>query len=421
MNTPVKPLFIVFSILVWLLAAQTQAATYYVATTGNNANPGTISQPFATLQKAHDIANPGDTIYMRGGTYTLAAQTTISRSGNSGNLIKVFNYPSEVPILDGISLTNSGQSPIQMNSASWWHFQGLEIKNGPAFGLYMSGASSNNIVERCVLHHNTRLQASGGGITVDGTGANNLILNNDSHHNGVPGSNGGDGIGVNYTQATGNIVRGNRIWRNNDDGIDLWNAANVLVEGNWAWENGYADSLVPTGGNGNGIKLGGGGTGDGNHIVRNNVSWRNASNGFDDNNANIPMVVYNNTAYGNAGTNFAFYTAVANVLKNNLALTPNSVSFNAAVVQSFNSWNLGVTVSAADFVTLDFTANLGARQADGSLPASNFLRLVAGSDLIDKGVNVGIAYTGSVPDLGAYEYVNVVVSLQAPSNLLVQP
>ena len=89
----------------------------------------------------------------------------------------------------------------------------------------------------------------------------------------------------------------------------------------------------------------------------------------------------------------------------------------------YNSWNNppSVTVTSGDFVTTDFTANTGARQADGSLPVSSFLKLAAGSDLIDKGTNVGIAYTGSAPDLGAYEYVNPVVSLQAPSSLVVQP
>ena len=48
------------------------AATYYVAPNGSNSNAGTQATPFATLQKAHDIANPGDLIYMRGGTYTFS-------------------------------------------------------------------------------------------------------------------------------------------------------------------------------------------------------------------------------------------------------------------------------------------------------------------------------------------------------------
>jgi hypothetical protein len=43
------------------------------------------------------------------------------------------------------------------------------------------------------------------------------------------------------------------------------------------------------------------------------------------------------------------------------------------------------------------------RQADGSLPVNDFARLVAGSDLVDKGVGVGLPFTGSAPDLGAFE------------------
>ena len=60
-----------FSFLLLALSpfvATAHAATYYVSPTGSNTNPGTLSAPFATLQWAHDVANPGDTIYMRGGS-----------------------------------------------------------------------------------------------------------------------------------------------------------------------------------------------------------------------------------------------------------------------------------------------------------------------------------------------------------------
>src|SRR6185437_11738568 len=116
---------------------------------------------------------------------------------------------------------------------------------------------------------------------------------------------------------------------------------------------------------------------------------------------------------GSGGTNFAFYSAVANVLKNNVAFTPNTVSFNPAVQQSFNSWNLSLTVTSADFQSLDYSAALQPRNADGSLPTISFLKLAAGSQLIDKGTDVGLPYTGSAPDLGAYEYS----SLPAPADL----
>lgn len=44
--------------------------TYVVSTTGNNANDGGILTPFATFAYAQSVASNGDTIYLRGGTYT---------------------------------------------------------------------------------------------------------------------------------------------------------------------------------------------------------------------------------------------------------------------------------------------------------------------------------------------------------------
>ena len=43
------------------------------------------------------------------------------------------------------------------------------------------------------------------------------------------------------------------------------------------------------------------------------------------------------------------------------------------------------------------------RNADGSLPNNNLFRLSSGSNMINKGVNVGLPYLGSAPDLGAFE------------------
>jgi hypothetical protein len=63
-----------------------------------------------------------------------------------------------------------------------------------------------------------------------------------------------------------------------------------------------------------------------------------------------------------------------------------------------------VTVDANDFLSTDEALLIADRQADGSLPNVNFLKLKSGSDLIDKGMNLGFAYYGSAPDLGAFEY-----------------
>jgi len=47
---------------------------------------------------------------------------------------------------------------------------------------------------------------------------------------------------------------------------------------------------------------------------------------------------------------------------------------------------------------------LGPRNADGSLPNVDFLRLKKGSRAIDKGEDIGFPFAGEAPDLGAFEY-----------------
>src|SRR5205814_306177 len=61
-------------------AAELFGANYFVATNGSDLNPGTsIAQPFLTIQKAANVASPGDTVNIRGGTYR--ETVTLTRSG----------------------------------------------------------------------------------------------------------------------------------------------------------------------------------------------------------------------------------------------------------------------------------------------------------------------------------------------------
>jgi hypothetical protein len=69
----------------------------------------------------------------------------------------------------------------------------------------------------------------------------------------------------------------------------------------------------------------------------------------------------------------------------------------------YNSWNLPVTVSDADFDDVSATGWDAPRQADGSLPVLRSYRLRTGSDLIDKGGDVNLPFLGAAPDLGAFE------------------
>ena len=71
------------------------------------------------------------------------------------------------------------------------------------------------------------------------------------------------------------------------------------------------------------------------------------------------------------------------------------IADNSPVEQN-NTWNLAVTANASDYLSLLETAAKAPRQPDGSLP-TGFAQLVAGSDLLDKGVDVGIPFTGAAP------------------------
>jgi hypothetical protein len=71
---------------------------------------------------------------------------------------------------------------------------------------------------------------------------------------------------------------------------------------------------------------------------------------------------------------------------------------------TFNYFTLPVTVSSSDFMTLDTTLLTAPRQTNGDLPYIAFAQLVSSSDLVDAGTNVGFAFAGAAPDLGAFEY-----------------
>jgi hypothetical protein len=83
-----------------LLGAQlVDAATYYVATTGNDTTgTGAIGAPFRTFGKALSVTRPGDTVFIRGGTYLTSVVDTIP-CGTSSAPISLRNYQSEQAII----------------------------------------------------------------------------------------------------------------------------------------------------------------------------------------------------------------------------------------------------------------------------------------------------------------------------------
>lgn len=152
------------------------ASTYYVATNGNDNNPGTISQPFATWQKGIDMAYPGDTVFLRGGVYYFTATIIMNRSGTLGNRIHIFGYPPDIlqgnrPILDGVNkcahMIPNASGDVYNGAISIWaeyiHLKDFTVRNifqcpqpakqtQPITGA-ISGETANMIYENITLHN----------------------------------------------------------------------------------------------------------------------------------------------------------------------------------------------------------------------------------------------------------------------------
>ncbi len=390
-----KIVFLTIS-LFGILACSTHN-TFYVATNGDDSNPGTITKPFASISKAHSMVVPGDIIYVRGGTYFLNTTLILSRSGTSEKRISLFAYSNENPVLDGSKIDKTkmaGRGAILLlKGAQYWHIKGFEICNGP-WGVNLDKNSGDNIIELINTHHNR----NPGFYTY---GPNNLILNCDSHHNFDEATDGGgaDGFATGYGNARNNILKGCRAWNNSDDGYDTWEGFNTVFENCWAFRNGYNDMGERWGpkGDGNGFKLG---RGEGGHVVKKCISWNNMVNGFDYNAGEV-LAVYNCIGWNNQSLNFRFTTKKHKIR--------NCVSFGEGDVhkvmgdEKYNSWNIGTVVKSSDFLSLDDSGVEGPRQPDGSLPDIDFMKLSINSQLVDKGIDIGLPYSGKAPDLGVEE------------------
>ncbi len=423
----------------FLCAAPALAGTYYVAPDGKDDAPGTLGQPFASLQKGHDVAVAGDTVYLRGGTYAIKGPGAdansgilITKSGQSDSKrIYFWAYRNEIPKFDfaGLALGSVTGAGIRINGSSWLHFKGLEVCNVPQparatnHGIWANPAS-NTIFERLNLHHN-----KGTGLFIAFGNGGNLVLNCDSHHNYDPGSSQGngqnaDGFGVHY-QKSGlpTVLRGCRAWWNSDDGFDCINqGAPVVIENCWNSLNGYLPGTLTSApsGNGNGFKIGGWGNPPvgfpapvPQHTVRFCMAFMNKAAGFYQNHHPIANLYYNNTSFGNRSANYnmlgydlgkAADTGMG-IFRNNISFAGTAVSNAGGADASGNSWSIpGLAIAAADFASIDTAGMFGPRKEDGGLPDVKCMHLSKDSRLIDKGVQVGLAFEGREPDLGAFEY-----------------
>ncbi len=443
---------IILGIFVFLgifgLAGFSKAATYYVATNGNNgrskAQAQSISTPWLTINKAMGEISGGDTIEVRGGTYTLSSEInfTASHSGSAGNRTKLKAYNNEPVWLDASGEPNyyvmhfdSGANYITVNginmrdhpSHDLIHMDGnsyITIKNLEGYNSGDKGiqitSGDNILIESCNFHHNY----IGGNCDhcTDLTIENSQFSNNQGDNPNDTAADGfavedGDGITIETSTAANNAGDGFDV---KADGAtyDRCLAANNVREGLKQWGmNSVIKNSIAYGNKFTGVVLERGGS----YTMVNNTV---VGNGFvDDETINYGMYV----AY-DGGPNVSLWMA-----NNVFAYNASSVYLGYVDLQ-YEGYNIYysrednelATMSLGNYSRDDIDTgvwkNSGPNRGDGTIAvdpqfsnkdAYNYYPASLSSPMVDAGTLANapsLDYNGlcrpqgSAIDIGAYEY-----------------
>ena len=442
----------------------------HVATNGNDANDGAEVSPLLTIDKALEIVKPGDRILIHAGEYRITKRLKIPALATTPDLrCEMRAWPEEAVgkvIIDGTNMNPSSEIEFKQSRciyvnhlANYWTFYGLVLQNAKDNGMKVEG--SHNIIERCVFRWNNDTGLQIGmfkdfkieetkSFPISGTPEfnpgysycrYNKVVNCDSYENADLKSYGGsddggdaDGFACKLFPGPGTEFHGCRAWTNSDDNWDLYMVYHpVVIDHCWAYNAGYLKD-GSEGKNGNGFKLGGGGSAGGAafdqstgaHVVTNCVAFNNLHKGFDQNNAYEGMYIFNCVAWGNEynyrfPTEFKYGTmdihncvgwgATAQKsgvnVGNHEFLSPDKEGYQDPTEgTTYNSWTTidgcnpikeGYKEGKTQIVTKDHSSEFMSlsiadfkadREADGSLPDNNFARLKPGSIFKDMGMPV---------------------------------
>lgn len=420
---------------------------YYVAPPplGNDNNPGTIEKPWASWNKAFNSpkVSPGDTVYFRGGVYYHTGVNGgygwgCTRNGQPDNFVHFINYPNETPILDCERIKSTGNlnDPLYFRHISYVHFKGLHVRNvwqadgDDLVESWVITGSHDVIVERCVVYNTHgiafKTQVSDEIYFINCDAFNNCdSLTTVPANNPMPGNDGTGFADFNWTTPGFRTYFINcRAWNCGDQGFSSGSIGYSEYDGCWSFRNGLLE------GGGHGFKMGWVSEIDPsivNRLYKNCIAVYNRRYGFDSNDQGYDcgaLHLYNNTSYhnghfgeGKVGAGYIVYNTLdtderelRRVYKNNISYANEHgdilIGDNGIYTHENNSWDSppNITINDDTFLSTDSTGLSGPRQADGSLPDLDFLKLAPGSPAIDAGTkSTGLSYKGEAPDLGAYE------------------
>ena len=355
----------VLALLASLLIATTASAAggrdLYVSPSGSNTASGlSRAAAFQTLHHAFSQLQPGDTLWMGGGTYTESAD--VNNSGTASNWITIAALPGEKPIL---SLRDD--NALKFNGSSYVELRGLELdgnQDGPdseiGVGvLIYNGAHHIRVVGNTVHDFN-----AGGVVSVGGSSHleiyhntiyNNAWWNKDQHSGisllGLVDVGGGNDANGYSNYIIGNLVYGNanKVHSRHNPGRET--DGNCLVM-DVTLESNYTGST----------------------LIGSNICVSNGGRGFQAYRSNNVDVV-NNTFYQNMQT-----PAVANIGSEIMAYESQNVQFFNNLVMSIAGVlpaTHGATISDVQFSHNVYTGDRDPQQNNTDRHLSRGTQVVA--------------------------------------------
>jgi hypothetical protein len=379
-----------------LFADVANAATYYVSPSGNDSNPGTQTQPFRTIARGLTVTRAGDTLYIRGGTYSESINSgrqTIPTGTSWTNAPRIAAHPSETVVLSG---SYGNGINLAASYVQYVIFDGLIVDGG--------GVSIQNGAHHIRFQNGEVRNAMGQGVQggYGGTTTTNLeLVNMKIHHNGSPvegPSYGGRFDHGVYVAIQGLLIDGCDIYENTGYGIQIYdssggNSSGTVIRNTRVHDNHGDGGVILS--YGSDIQFY-------NNVVYNNQTGVGVNYGASN------VQIYNNTIYNHpngmgieVGTGASGTNARNNILyRNGQALANYSGSTTA-------SSNLTTDPRFADATNGNFA-------------------LQSSSPAIDAGVTISIVTTdflgaprpsGAAYDIGAIEYGSTGSMPSAPQNL----
>jgi hypothetical protein len=415
------------------LSLQGAAATYYVDPAGNDASSGTIAQPFRAVAKGVSVLSPGDTLYIRGGTYAEGDNAVHAHSGTAGNPITIAAYPGEAVTLAPCMIVFDGVAYITLDGFV------IDATNGSGEGLWL-GDGSNHIIVRNIEIKNARSRGlfMGPPYPVSPTPlyTYNQVLNVKIHDNG-----GSDGINPVYVETSGNLFDGLEVYHScgtvgfydvsepvSVDGNIIRNSYIHDTSGSWAYNHRpqcaqfYGDYRK-----GQGLIIVGSGNQVYNNILANIDTSLNSCGlgcgGLILFNSGSNNLVYNNTIYNiTGGDAIQIGQPYKNTALRNNIIANSSVFINDLSPSTTKSNNLCTSSGTGCNIVAD-PLFIDIKNADYHLQPT--------SPAIAAGANLSSVFTTdrdgvtrptspAAWGVGAYEYV-VTSKITAPTNLRITP